>query len=165
MARKFFDGLSKGPFKNDWISETATLSQCPRQRPADSVTVCRFLTKSEGPITGSKVCWSGIQRTFENCMHPWYSNKISMIKSLALSFCYSTMVQSLARKSVGRLSNGRLKFECTPDTATISQIWGHWLSVSVTVCWFLTDKVDRLSGSKVCCSAKQWTFQNRLHAA
>ena len=87
-----------------------------------------------------------------------------MIKSLALSFCYSTMIQSLARKSVGRLSYGRLKFECTPDTATISQIWGYWISVSVTVCWFLTDKVGRLSGSKVCCSATQWTFQNRLHA-
>ena len=96
--------------------------------------------KKEGPITGSKVCCSAMQWSFQNRLHAAYSNNILKLRTLALSFCHFMKVQSLTQKFVGRLSNGPLKIECIHDTAKISQNWGHRLSYSVTVCWFLTKK-------------------------
>ena len=96
--------------------------------------------KKEGPITGSKVCCSAMQWSFQNRLHAAYSNNILKLRTLALSFCHFMKVQSLTQKFVGRLSNGPLKIEGIPHTATISQVWGDWLSYSFTVCWFLTKK-------------------------
>ena len=105
LVLSFVFRLWIGPSKIEWIRDTATIYQSSCHWHSDSVAVCWFWARVDGPFRIANLLLSQMACTFVIWTDAVYSNKIWMNRQHGFLFCYCMLI---LRKNGGSLTGSKL---------------------------------------------------------